>query len=194
MLNPLTDTSQFLIKTLFDLYTLVILLRLILQWVGVHPQNQIAQFIYKVTQPLVGPAQRFIPRYHGIDFPVVLVLIVTQMIKLTLLQLLTLHQFPHILGLIVLAFADVLVQTINLFFYAIIAWVILSWVAPQTPSPISDILYRLTSPILMPIQRFIPIISGIDLSPIAAMIILYALYLLIAAPLVQIGSTMALIG
>jgi YggT family protein len=72
-----------------------------------------------------------------------------------------------------MSFLGVLRTTLDVFFYAIMLQVILSWVNPHTP--ISGVLDSLTKPILAPIQRFLPMASGIDFSPIVALIFLQML-------------------
>ena len=68
---------------------------------------------------------------------------------------------------------------INIFLVSILVQVILSWISPSTYSPVSTLLYSLTNPILKPIQRVIPPLSGIDLSPLFAMIGLQVLRMLV---------------
>jgi YggT family protein len=62
---------------------------------------------------------------------------------------------------------------------AIIVQVILSWISPGTYTPASALLNSLTAPILRPIQQLLPPISGIDLSPLFALIGLQVLKMLI---------------
>ena len=49
----------------------------------------------------------------------------------------------------------------------------LSWINPY--SPLAAPAYQLTRPILDPLRRVIPTISGIDLSPLVAILLLQAL-------------------
>ncbi|TNF35135.1 MAG: YggT family protein, partial [Gammaproteobacteria bacterium] len=58
----------FLIDTLFYLYTLLLMLRLLLQWVHADFYNPLSQFVVKLTNPPVIPLRRIIPGYWGIDF------------------------------------------------------------------------------------------------------------------------------
>lgn len=69
-----------------------------------------------------------------------------------------------------------LVQFINLLFqvliFAIVARALLSWFNLGPSHPIVRILYDLTEPILSPLRRVIPTIGMIDITPIAAIILL----------------------
>ena len=62
---------------------------------------------------------------------------------------------------------------------AIIIQAILSWVNPGVNNPMSSLIYQLVEPVVRPIRQFIPPFSGIDLSPLVAIIILNLLIMLI---------------
>ena len=75
--------------------------------------------------------------------------------------------WPNVLGLSLLG---VVRAVLDIFFYALILHVILSWVNPHMP--IAPALHSLTQPILGPIQRLMPALGGIDFSPLVAIILL----------------------
>lgn len=52
----------------------------------------------------------------------------------------------------------------------LIVGAILSWV--QTRTPIADVIGRLCDPILRPLRRVIPLLGGVDLSPLVAIVLL----------------------
>jgi YggT family protein len=52
----------------------------------------------------------------------------------------------------------------------VIVYAILSWV--RADSPIVDVIERLCAPLLRPLRRVIPLVGGIDLSPLALLVIL----------------------
>jgi YggT family protein len=53
---------------------------------------------------------------------------------------------------------------------AVIVYAILSWV--QTQWVVADVLQRMVAPLLIPIRRFLPLVGGVDLSPLALLVIL----------------------
>ena len=55
---------------------------------------------------------------------------------------------------------------------ALILQAVLSWINPY--SPLAAPAHQLTRPLLDPLRRFIPLISGIDLSPLVAILLLQA--------------------
>ena len=74
---------------------------------------------------------------------------------------------------------ELVLLAINVFIFAIVIQVILSWVNPGTYNPVNALLHSLTQPLLGPIQRLMPPVSGIDLSPLFALIGLQVLKMLI---------------
>ena len=75
---------------------------------------------------------------------------------------------------------EIILLLINVFIFSIFVQVIISWINPGTRNPVNDLLYSLTSPVLRPIQRVIPLVSGMDLSPLFALIGLQVLKMLVA--------------
>lgn len=59
----------------------------------------------------------------------------------------------------------------NVLLIAIIVRALMSWIMPQDSSGFTRVLLDITEPILAPIRRVLPPVSGIDFSPILAMIL-----------------------
>jgi YggT family protein len=57
---------------------------------------------------------------------------------------------------------------------AIVARIVASWV-PDVPPAVTAFLHRVTDGVLLPFQMIIPLIGGLDLSPIAALLVLQAI-------------------
>lgn len=56
--------------------------------------------------------------------------------------------------------------------FAIIARAILSWFSPRPTNRLAIILYQVTEPVLSPLRRIIPRVGMIDLTPLAAIMLL----------------------
>lgn len=72
---------------------------------------------------------------------------------------------------------SIILTALDLFFFAVLAWVILSWVQVSAVHPLGRLraaLDRLVYPLILPIRRVIPPIriggGGLDLSPIVLLI------------------------
>ncbi len=162
-MNPLV----FLIDILFQLYATVLLLRVLLQWARADFYNPISQFIVKITNPLVKPLRRLIPGFWGIDLATVLLVIVVLAIKTMIV-----FQTVNPLAITLVPLGQTLILVLTIFLYAIIIQAILSWVNPDPYNPAVSLLHSLTHPVLKHFQRLIPPISGMDISPIFAIIVL----------------------
>ncbi len=192
MPNFINDSFIYLIRTLFDLYIFIVMLRVLLQWAGAQFNNPVIQFIVKITNPVIMPLRRIIPPYKGIDLASFFVLLILEFLKLVIIVYLKAGVIPGVIGLLVMAFADILDIILDVFFWAIILYIIISWINPVTHSPIVVILYLLSEPLLRPARRLIPPISGFDISPIPVLIILHLCELLITEPLFKIGLDLAI--
>ena len=77
-----------------------------------------------------------------------------------------------ILGLSIWGLGELLSLTLQVYSFAILITVILSWIAPNAYNPVLKLLHQVTEPILYPARNKIPPISGIDLSPMIVLILL----------------------
>jgi len=169
----MSQALYFIIKTLTQLYLLVLLLRFWLPMLGADFRNPLAQGILRITSPLVVPVRRFVPSIGRLDTSTILVAYVIQF--LTVLLLLTIGGYRVDTGpIMVTTLIELAVLSLNLFFFVILIKIILSWVAPHTYNYATALLTTLAEPVLRPFRRIIPSIGGLDISPIFAIILLQA--------------------
>jgi YggT family protein len=189
MPNPFIKAILFVIQVGFSLYISAMALRLVLQIAQASVRNPITQFVIRITNPCIRPLQRFAPRWKGIDWAIVLVLVLLQLIELFLVGWLSTLHVPNFLGLLFWA-AGALGQLLaNIYSYAILIRVILSWIIPVYGSPLMEVVYVITEPMLAYFRGWLPLIAGIDLSAVFAIIILQLFSILLFTPLSQIGQT-----
>jgi len=81
--------------------------------------------------------------------------------------------------LLLFAVQKLLIALLLTYFVLIIAMVLVSWFARSSRHPLIPLIYQLTEPVLRPIQKLLPPLGGIDLSPLFALIALRALLLLL---------------
>lgn len=170
------NASYFLIDTLFDLYLMVVLMRLWLQWVRADFYNPLSQFVVKATQPVLAPMRRIIPSVGSFDLATLVLALLVAFAKLAIFKALGLVRVDFFL-LVIVSLLTVLKEAGSILFWVMIIRAILSWVS-QGRSPIEYVLYQLTEPLLTPIRRIIPPIGGLDLSILVAFILLQLLNLL----------------
>ncbi len=184
----LTNPLVFLVQTLFGLYILVVMLRFLLQWVRADFYNPISQFLVKATNPPLRPLRRVIPGFRGIDFASVVLMWGLKTIELVLVALFTSGSITLILPLL-LAIPELISLLLNVFLFAILIQVIISWINPGSYNPASSLLYSLTEPVLRPIRRRLPAADGLDFSPLVAMIVLVLLKMLLLPPLQMLSQS-----
>ncbi|MCU7959809.1 MAG: YggT family protein [gamma proteobacterium symbiont of Bathyaustriella thionipta] len=181
----LTDPATFLIQVIFDLYILLLMLRLVMQLLHVDFFNPMSQFVVRLTSPALNPLRRLIPGYGGIDIASILLMWLLKTLELTLLMWLNGEAVALPLPLL-LAIPALIDQALNLFLFAIIIRALLSWLQPDPYHPVQRLLISLTEPLLRPARKLIPPVSGMDISPIAVIIGLYLAKMLIIPPLYHV--------
>ena len=168
----------FLIQTLFGFYILAVMLRFLLQWVRADFYNPLVQFLVRITNPPLLPLRRIVPGYRGLDLAAVVLALVLQLIEVTLLNALSI-QPVGVGGLLMLTILELIKLLINIYLWGVIIQAVLSWFNPDPYHPAARVLAQLTAPVLRPVQRLLPPISGVDLSPMLVVVALIFISLLL---------------
>ncbi|MGL6027559.1 MAG: YggT family protein [Vibrio sp.] len=166
------NSMSFLINTLFDLYIMVVILRIWLQAARADFYNPFSQFIVKVTQPVVGPLRRMIPSLGSIDLATVLfayLLCVLKYVALVLIASSGAVSFSA--DFLYLGLLSLIKAAGGLLFWVLLIRAILSWVS-QGRSSIEYVFHQLTEPMLAPIRRILPAMGGFDFSVLVLFIAL----------------------
>ena len=77
------------------------------------------------------------------------------------------------LGNLMQALAGVLHSVIFIFYWLLLAQVILSWVSPDPRNPIVSFIYQATEPVLRKVRQKVPPLGMMDVSPIVVFLFLY---------------------
>lgn len=184
--NYVTDPVGFLIEILFGLLILAVMLRFLLQLVQANPYNQIAQTLVRLTQPVLAPVRRLLPSGRRVDTASIVLMVVLQFVSLALLMLIA-GRGLNPAFLLVLSLAELINLLLNVFLFAIIIRVILSWVNPGAQHPGIELIDNITEPVMAPARRLIPAMGGLDLSPILVIIGIQLLKMLLLPPLRQLA-------
>src|SRR5689334_16961160 len=78
------------------------------------------------------------------------------------------------------AVVQILLEIINIYWWILIISAVLSWLIAfgvvnthnRVVATITDVLFRLTEPVLRPIRNMLPNFGGIDISPVVVLLIL----------------------
>jgi len=195
LLNPL----MLIINTVFDLYIMLVLLRFMFQAFRADFYNPVSQFVVKATTPPLKLLRRFIPSIGGHDTSAIVLAIILIVAKLLFLKALGMPFTDiagvaapiarvGILGLIIVAIAELLASTLSIFLFAIIILVVLSWVNPGAYNPVTQLIQTIANPVMRPIQKVMPNLGGLDLSPLVASLAIMILKLLVIPPIIYLAT------
>src|SRR3990167_3097476 len=139
-MNAFDSMIYFLIATTFNLISLVLWSRLFIQYFSLNRLHQFSHGIYQLTNPIVKLTHTYVlrgyklhPRY---DLPCLLVLIICELLRFTILNFVFLQNLLPLLYLFLYVIIHMILQPCNILFYAIIIRAILSLVNPGWQNPI----------------------------------------------------------
>ena len=183
------EILMYLVQTVFSLFLIAVILRFILQLVRADFYNPISQFLVKVTNPLLVPLRRIIPGVAGVDVAAVLLALVVQTIAIVLTYVLVGQPLPAIPNLVIWAALGLVALVVNIYFFALLAMIILSWVAPGSNNPALFLLHQITEPVMAPFRKMLPPMGGLDLSPILLFILINIIQISLRHMAVSVGMS-----
>ena len=186
-----TDPLIFLIDSVFSLYILAVLLRFLLQWGGAGYYNPILQFLVKITHPPLKLLRRFVPSVGRIDTASLILMLALQMLSDASIRFLLDGGMINIGALAITSVAQIISVLLNVLVFSIFARALLSWVNTGTFSSADSVLRTITEPVLDVFRRVIPYLGGIDLSPLAALMVLQMAKMVVLPPLYELASLIA---
>jgi YggT family protein len=192
-MNALSEILGYLVQTLLSLYLLTMLLRFVLQLVRADFYNPICQFLVKVTNPLVIPLRRVLPGFGGLDMASLVLALLLQLAGIVALLLINGLGLPNILLLLLWSVIGLLGLLVNIYFFALLAVIILSWVAPGSNHPAIYLLHQITEPVMAPFRKALPAMGGMDFSPILVFILINVIQIALRHVAAGVGLHPALV-
>ena len=184
------NAGQIVIQFVFFALISLIVLRVLLQWVRANFYNPICQFLYKATNPVLMPLRKVIPAWRNLDIAGIALAWLLTALKLVLLYA-TVGQTLGVLGLAVLALADLVDFLLLLYIVLVLVRVVISFVGADSYHPVVPLVMQLTEPVMKPFRRLIPNVGGLDFSPMVVLLVLTLARVLIAKPLLDLGLRLA---
>ena len=187
----LTQAAMFLANTVVGLFSLALLLRFYLQLVRAPYRNPVSQFLCALTDWIVIPARRVIPGLWGMDLATFVLAWLTELVLFFLLHALSGMEMRStlatlVIGACLLAAIKIIKMSIYILMVAVIIQAILSWVNPY--SPVMPLINSLTLPFLRPLQKRVPTVANVDLSPL---VLIIALQLVLMLPIAWLELNVA---
>ena len=179
--------TNLVVQIVFGILIFLVLARFILQAVRADFYNPISQMFVKVTNPMLRPLRKFIPGLFGLDMAAIVLLLILQCIELAITHTIGGIGLHNPLLFMIEAIGTLISHACQLFIICIAIVIIMSWINPGAyQHPLVQIAMQITNPIMAPCRRILPPMSGIDFSPILALIIIFAVMFLVAAPLMDL--------
>ncbi len=172
----------FLADAVLGFFTVLFLLRFYMQLLRVSFSGPLGHFVITLTNWAVRPLRRVIPGVFGLD---VASLMLAFLMQLALFGV-AFSLFPRYAGIdgvdaapmfLWVALIGLVRTSIHILIGALIIQAVLSWVSPH--SPLAPPINQFTRPFLAPIRRILPPISGIDLSPLVAIVLAQVVLMLL---------------
>lgn len=180
----IVTAADFLVSLILDWISIIFLLAIALHR---YRLLLISNPVYSLLSRCTMPAVRMVPRAAGRErerVAFVTALFLAQYLKLMFLMLIGTLLPLQAHGLLLLGVALVFRLAVQVYLFAIIIMVVLSWLAPgHGNSPAVQLLALVTEPALRPLRRHLPALGGLDFSPMLALVLLYLSILLIYQPL-----------
>lgn len=177
----------FLLSLFIDLYVFVLLLRLLFQKLGASWHNPISQFVIRFTEPVIRPLRRFIPGFRGFDLSILFLAFVFEIFEAFLLGFLHYRILFGPLSLLLIAVANLALSFSSIYFYAIIISALISWFPLLQNNFLAQIARLISEPFVSLFRRLVPPISGMDFSPLFALVTLILMNYLIFHPMISLG-------
>jgi YggT family protein len=169
MIDTLADSSIYIIRTLVGLVTYLLLVRFLMQASRANYYNPICQGILKATSLLTKPFAAIIPSSKRFDGPTLMAALLIQTIGISVIM--GLAGYGALSPIYFIWSAVALANTLlNIYFFVLLGFVILSWIAPFSNQPAAELIRDLAEPICEPARRIIPPLGGLDFSIILVFI------------------------
>ncbi|WP_158752769.1 YggT family protein [Dyella sp. S184] len=191
-MSYLLNALSILIELAFEAAVTLLLLRVAAEACRADFNNPLSQFIYRYTNPVLAPIRRVLPNWRRINLAA-LVLAWLAMVLKRLLLFALIGIMPHVAGLLLLALAELLDFTLLFYIVLLFGWSLLSMFAVDRRQPLLRLAGTIVAPLLRPLQG--KLIAGtIDFAPMVVMIVLLLMRLLVAKPLMDLGTGLAFGG
>ena len=161
------EIIQLIVDTVASILGGVLLLRFWMQAVRVRPPESVSHFIFTLSDWIVRPLRRIVPGVGGYDWAsLIAALLVVALASAVFLLL------PEVTGAMVakLALYRFLTWILYGFMALLIIEAVFSWINPH--APLAPFVRALNEPQLRHLRRVVPLVGGLDLSMLVALVLI----------------------
>ena len=191
-MSYLLNALSLLIELAFNAAVTLLLLRVLAEACRADFHNPLSQFVYRYTNPVLAPIRRVIPNWRRVNLAALLLAWLAMLLKRWVLFA-VMGIMPGVAGLLILALAELLDFALMFYLILVFAWSLLSMFAVDQRHPVLRLLDAIVAPLMRPLRGRL-VVGMIDFAPMAVMIALLLARVLIAAPLLDLGTRLALVG
>ncbi|MBE9395798.1 YggT family protein [Pontibacterium sp. N1Y112] len=165
------DPLTLIISTVGGLYLFIVILRFLLQLARADYYNPISQAVVRLTNKPLVPFQKVLPRAGRWDLSALILALLVKFVTLALIVMINggALQIPSMLIFSAITVVDTVLMV---YFWAVLASVIISWIAPGSYHPGPQLIQQLTEPLMELARKVIPPLGGLDLSPILIFLVI----------------------
>ena len=186
----ITGSAATLVEIILGTYVWLIVFRVLLSWVNPDPSNPIVQMLVRATDPVLIPMRQIIPPIAGLDFSPIAALFGIKIIEKFLVTMLSgglgggggSALFTELLGVVHLIGTFYLLLLFVRSGFHVHSWYTFRNGRPSSLNlrhPLTIFIFQATEPAVLPLRRWIPTISRLDVSPlVAAFICMFILSIL----------------
>lgn len=166
-----------------SLASLLAAIRFLLQAAKVDAYNPLTQYVIRLTNLVLSPMRTLLPSGERVDMASLVAVWLLEIAQLALVR------EPALALLLFGGLIETLDLFANLYFFALIAVVIMSFLAPASAHPAGALLRQLTEPLLAPVRRVIQPMGGLDFS---VLVVVFALMFVQSGLLPWLGALVGL--
>jgi YggT family protein len=181
-----SQIGVFLVDAVCGFLVYIALLRFLMQWFRAPFRNPIGQFVVTFTEWGVQPLRRIISGARGIDLATLTLALLAEIVLVIAVdQLMSPGAgVPSVSGLLILSLLGLVRAVLHLLIFVVLVDFVLSWVNPH--APVAPVVNAITRPFYSIFRRFIPPLGGVDLSPLAVILVIQVLLIILDSVVPQV--------
>lgn len=190
-MSSLQNALIFTIHTIFSVYIMIVLFCFLLQLVRGDTYNPLAQFAFKVTNPVLKILRKICPKIKNFDLAALILALVLQTLEVYLILLVKgfgiAWQPVAIAGLFVWGLGELIDLFLVFLFFIILLQVLASFMQSRQHNSSFRVLDSITRPLYRPIHKILPTFGGLDFSPLILIFVIFLCRMLFVDPIIFYG-------
>ena len=181
-----SKATLFLITTIFDMISYLLLLRIFFQFFNVAFYNPVCQTIVKLSDLFLVWLRRLLPTSKKIDYAALIILVIVNGLFFLIISNLSKSNYGFT-AITIFTISAIVEKTINLITWSVLILVIFSWFNSQRNHPLLEIVDNITRSFLEKIRKLVPPFGSLDFSPLILIISLQLFMMMVIIPFQDLG-------